>query len=237
MGLRRTSQSIWGVATSVAPIGGYLSRADTTPCQSGKGTGRRPRHGTWRKRPHMCTGPGAAARDRAAANQGSTVFSPEGAGGTSSNGRKTAGASGPASGRGQAGKAAARAFVGTTRKPAQPASAGQSGPSHGQRAQDCGTGAGLGRGCSPGSYGDRRWWFSITTAAAGRDWAKGATGGHSGRKDHRCQQTRGTRRGLSQSGRISVQQKQVLGTVRVRPRLGLRRSAGPSRIKISEKRD
>ena len=34
-----------------------------------------------------------------------------------------------------------------------------------------------------------------------------------------------------------MQQKQVLGTVRVRPRLGLRRSAGPSRIKISEKRD
>ena len=41
-------------------------------------------------------------------------------------------------------------------------------------------GAGLGRNCSPGSYGDLRWWFSITTAAAGRDWAKGATGGHSG---------------------------------------------------------
>ena len=38
----------------------------------------------------------------------------------------------------------------------------------------------MGRSCSPGSYGDRRWWFSITTAAAGRDWAKGATGGHSG---------------------------------------------------------
>ena len=180
MGLRRTSQSIWGVATSVAPIGGYLSRADTTPCQSGKGTGRRPRYGTWRKRPHMCTGPGAAARDRVAATQGSTAISPEGAGGNSSNGRQIACAYGPASGRGQAGKAAARAFVGTTRKPAQPASAGQSGPSHGQRAQDCGTGAGLGRSCSPGSYGDRRWWFSITTAAAGRDWAKGATGGHSG---------------------------------------------------------
>ena len=74
LGLRRTSQSIWGVATSVAPIGGYLSRADTTPCQSGKGTGRRPRYGTWRKRPYMCTGPGAAARDGVAATQGSTAI-------------------------------------------------------------------------------------------------------------------------------------------------------------------
>ena len=70
----------------------------------------------------------------------------------------------------------------------------------GSKLRTAGQEQGLGAGCSPGPYGDRQWWLSITIAAravARAGPGQGCNGRtFAGRKGRRSQRTRGTRRGL-----------------------------------------